>query len=187
MGPAPHVCGVVWGAGVLCVLQQCQSQRRCASGGVLLCVSVGECLCADGKVMKAPGPCQGCCEGLWHRLWPPRPRGGWGRQVAGWQLAAPAGISVSTGAVLGAAGREGGCWPVGRAQLALTVSSPGPGPRPVPSPAGSPGQHHGRRPGSPSPPGRGLLDPEAPGRFAQGLLRLRVQAPRPAGSSGPCP
>ncbi|PNJ16470.1 IFITM10 isoform 2 [Pongo abelii] len=63
----------------------------------------------------------------------------------------------------------------------------GPGPQPVPSPAGSPGQHHGRRPGSPSPPGRGLLDPEAPGRFAQGLLRLRVQAPCPAGSSGPCP
>uniref|UniRef100_A0A8D2HB46 Uncharacterized protein n=1 Tax=Urocitellus parryii TaxID=9999 RepID=A0A8D2HB46_UROPR len=43
----------------------------------------------------------------------------------------------------------------------------GPGPRPVPSPAGSPGQHHGRHPGSPSPPGRGLLDSEAP----------RLQAP----------
>lgn len=45
--------------------------------------------------MKSPRcSCQGCCEGLWHR-------GGWGglgRQVAGWQLAALVGISISFGA-----------------------------------------------------------------------------------------
>ncbi|KAL4696954.1 hypothetical protein H8959_002652 [Pygathrix nigripes] len=88
--------------------------------------------------MKAPGPCQGCCQGLWHRLWPPRPRGGCGRQVAGWQLAAPAGISVSTGAVFGAARREGGCWPVGRTQLALTLSLQAQGPGQCPAPLGAP-------------------------------------------------
>lgn len=68
----------------------------------------------------------------------------------------------------------------------LAAQSPvGPGPQPVPSPAGSPGQHHGRHPGSPSPPGRGLLDSQATSRFTQGLLRLCVQASRPAGRSGP--
>lgn len=168
-------------AGALCLSQQGVSQ---GAEGVLLCVSVG----ADGKAMKSPdvlakatanGFGIGC-----GRL------GGGGRWQAGWQLATSQGFPSPIGHLWvcreDAARLQGRCYWELRAQLLLTLSlPPGPGPQPVPSPAGSPGQHHGRHPGSPSPPGRGLLDSQATSRFTQGLLRLCVQASRPAGCSGP--
>lgn len=181
-----RACWAVWGAGVLCLLQQCQSVGALLGvGGCCCCVSMGECLCADGNAMKSPQClCQGCCEGLSHgSSW-----GGWRRQVAGRQLAALAGTSISFGAAYELQGRYCGV-PQGQQDPVHSSASlpPAPGPRPVPSPAGSSGQHHGRHPGSPSAPGRGLLDSQAPGRLTQRLLRLRVQAPCPAGAGGPGP
>lgn len=164
------------GAGVMASVY-CDASQSGLVGGVAG-VSVGEYLCADGKAMKSPQcPCQGCLKGFGVM-----PGGRW---PAGQQLAPPQGCPCPLGLPWSCRGDTVGSQ--GGPSSNSSSLPPGPGPRPVPSPAGSPGQHHGRRPGSPGAPGRGLLDPQAPGRVAQGLLRLCVQAPRPAGARSPGP
>uniref|UniRef100_A0A2K5RJN1 Interferon induced transmembrane protein 10 n=1 Tax=Cebus imitator TaxID=2715852 RepID=A0A2K5RJN1_CEBIM len=89
--------------------------------------------------MKAPGPCQGCCEGLWHRQWPPLPGvGGGGRWQAGswWP---PQGFPSLLGLFSGLPGVRVGAGRWARPSLfSLSPSLQAQGPGQCPAPLGAP-------------------------------------------------